>query len=92
MKCACVKVRLEVGVGDSAVRDLNQIFYRVYLRRQADTLRCLINLSSSLELRLDLGNCRLGTGVTLIPTAIQGSSHVIPGNRPLYFLAIVASK
>jgi len=91
VKCAFVKVRLEVGVGDSVVRDLDRILYRVYLGKQANTLRCLISISSYLELILDLDNCRLGTGVTLICT-IQGNSHVILGNRPLKFLAIIASK
>ena len=34
-----VKVKkLEVGVGDSVVRGLNRILYRIYLEKQADTL------------------------------------------------------
>ena len=71
--------------------DLNRILYRAYLGKQANTLRCLINISSYSELSPELDNGRLGTGVALIST-IQGSSHVIPGNRQLKFVAIIASK
>ena len=91
MKCTCVKVRLEVGVGDSVLRDPNRILYRIYLGKQADTLRCLTNISSYLELSLDLDNCRSGIGITLMRT-VQGSSHVIPGNRASKCLVIIASK
>jgi len=41
-----VKVRLEVGVGESVVRGLNRILYRIYLGKQADTLWCLTEISS----------------------------------------------
>jgi len=68
-----------------------RILYKVHLGKQADTLRCLINLGSYSELSLGLCNCRLGTGVTLIG-AIQGSSQVNPGSWPLRLLAIIASK
>ena len=68
MKCGCVKVSLSVGVGDSVVKDMNRIFYRGYLGKQADTPRCLINIGSYSELSLDLDNCRLSIGVTLICT------------------------
>ena len=83
-------MRLEVGVGDSVLRDPNRILYRVYLGKQADT-RCLTNISSYLELSLDLDNCRSDIGVTLIRT-VQSSSHVIPGNRASKCLVIIASK
>ena len=33
-----VKVKLEVGVGDSVVRGLSRILYRIYPEKQADTL------------------------------------------------------
>jgi len=86
-----VKVRLEVCVGESVVRGMNRILYRIYLGKQADTLWYLIEISSYSELSLDLGGCKFSTGVTLIRT-IQGGCHVILSNRTLKFLAIVASK
>ena len=53
-----VKVRLEVGVGDSVVRGLNRILYRIYLEKQANALWCLIEISPYSELSLDLGGCK----------------------------------
>ena len=69
----------------------DRTFYKVYLEKQADTLRYLINIGSYSELSLDLDSCRLGTRVTLIGT-IQGSSQVNPSSPPFRFLAIIASK
>ena len=69
----------------------DRTFYKVYLEKQADTLRYPINIGSYSELSLDLDSRRLGTRVTLIGT-IQGSSQVNPSSPPFRFLAIIASK